>query len=65
MAPRNLLAYMMLGRDKICAVVAAPDAKSMARQLRRALRQTRTVELRLDWLVNERRVARFLRYLAA
>ena len=31
----------MLGRDKICAVVAAPSAKSMRRQLRQALRQTR------------------------
>ena len=56
---------MMLGRDQICAVVAAPDAGSMAGQLRRALEQTRTVELRLDWLANGREIARFLDLLAA
>jgi len=56
---------MILGRDKICAVVAAPDAKSMAEQLQRALRQTSTVELRLDWLVDEAQVAQFLEHLAA
>jgi 3-dehydroquinate dehydratase / shikimate dehydrogenase len=55
---------MMLGRDKICAVVAARDANSMAGQLRRALRQTGTVELRLDWLANGREIARFLDRLA-
>ncbi len=40
----------MLFRDRICAVVAAPTAREMARQLRQALKLTRTVELRLDWL---------------
>jgi 3-dehydroquinate dehydratase/shikimate dehydrogenase len=40
----------MLFRDRICAVVAAPTAREMARQLRQALQLTRTVELRLDWL---------------
>jgi 3-dehydroquinate dehydratase/shikimate dehydrogenase len=50
----------LFGRDKICAVVAATDAKGMLRQLRRAVRRTRAVELRLDWLRNQREVVRFL-----
>jgi 3-dehydroquinate dehydratase / shikimate dehydrogenase len=54
----------MLGRDKVCAVVAARDAKSMQRQLQQALKQTRTLELRLDWLSSDAEIARFLAYLA-
>jgi 3-dehydroquinate dehydratase/shikimate dehydrogenase len=54
----------MFGRDKICAVVAAPDGKGMWRQLALALRDTRTVELRLDWLEGDRQIARFLMQLA-
>lgn len=50
----------MLGHDKICAVVAASDAGGMRNQLRAALRETRTVELRLDWLANDREISRFL-----
>ena len=53
----------MLGRDKICAVVAASGAPSMRRQLRQALRQTRAVELRLDWLSDDAEIARFLKQL--
>src|SRR5271154_5639995 len=55
----------MLGRDKLCAVVAAPDARSMRRQLARALGETRTVELRLDWLSDDREIIDFLARLAA
>lgn len=36
--------------DRICAVVAARTAREMAAQIREALRRTRTIELRLDWL---------------
>jgi len=54
----------MLGRDKVCAVVAAPDAESMHRQLRHALGRTRTVELRLDWMANDGEIRRFLSQLA-
>jgi 3-dehydroquinate dehydratase / shikimate dehydrogenase len=54
----------MLGWDKICAVVAAPDAKFLLRQLEVALGQTRTVELRLDWLEGDSEIERFLRTLA-
>jgi 3-dehydroquinate dehydratase/shikimate dehydrogenase len=55
----------MLGRDKLCAVVAAPDARSMRRQLARALQETRTVELRLDWLSDDFEIIDFLAQLAA
>jgi len=50
----------MLFRDKICAVVAAQDARSALSQIEQALRHTRTVELRLDWLANDREIERFL-----
>jgi len=55
----------MLGQDKTCAVVAAPNARSMRGQLARALWDTRTVELRLDWLSDDAEIDRFLRFLAA
>jgi 3-dehydroquinate dehydratase / shikimate dehydrogenase len=42
----------MSGFDKICAVVADSDARSMRRQLAYALRLTGTIELRLDWLAS-------------
>jgi 3-dehydroquinate dehydratase/shikimate dehydrogenase len=50
----------MFGNNKICAVVAAPDARSMWRQLQHALTQTRTVELRLDWLRDDAEITRFI-----
>jgi len=50
----------MLGHNKLCAVVASSTAQSLARQLRQALRQTHTIELRLDWLANDREIDRFL-----
>ncbi|HEX4075061.1 MAG TPA: shikimate dehydrogenase [Candidatus Acidoferrales bacterium] len=53
----------MLGRDKVCAVVAAPSANSMLAQLAQALRRTRTVELRLDWLSSDSEIEQFLRRL--
>jgi 3-dehydroquinate dehydratase/shikimate dehydrogenase len=52
-----------IGTDKICAVVAAEQSGSMWNQLRQALRDTRTVELRLDWLRNEREIHVFLQRL--
>ncbi|MGH9683773.1 MAG: shikimate dehydrogenase [Candidatus Acidiferrales bacterium] len=55
----------MFDGGKICGVVAARDAKSMLKQLDRALLRTRTVELRLDWLANDAEITRFLRRLAA
>jgi 3-dehydroquinate dehydratase/shikimate dehydrogenase len=55
----------MLGIEKICAVIAAPDARGMWNQLEKGLPQTRVLELRLDWLVDDREIARFLAILAA
>jgi 3-dehydroquinate dehydratase/shikimate dehydrogenase len=55
----------MIGSATICAVVAAPQAAEMRRQLLCALRRTRLVELRLDWLANDAEVGRFLNWLAA
>jgi 3-dehydroquinate dehydratase / shikimate dehydrogenase len=54
----------MIGEDKICAVVAALDAKSMWKQLILAKKGSRTIELRLDWLADDREISRFLAKLA-
>lgn len=51
------------GVRRICAVLAASTAAEMTRQLRSALRETSTVELRLDWLRSDFERARFLRWL--
>jgi 3-dehydroquinate dehydratase / shikimate dehydrogenase len=51
------------GVGRICAVVAAFTAAEMRKQVRSALRVTRTVELRLDWLRNDRERSRFLLFL--
>src|SRR6266404_3702503 len=53
------------GVRRICAVAAASAAREMGRQVRLALRETRTVELRLDWLRNNSERARLLRWLPA
>ncbi len=50
---------------KICAVVAERDASAMALALRRALRVSKTVELRLDWLRSAGEIERMIRWLAA
>jgi 3-dehydroquinate dehydratase/shikimate dehydrogenase len=42
------------GKARICAVVATPRARDFQRRVRAALKQTPTVELRLDWLANDR-----------
>ncbi|PYU72618.1 MAG: shikimate dehydrogenase [Acidobacteria bacterium] len=51
------------GVRRICAVVAASTAAEMSKMVRSALRQTRTVELRLDWLSSDAERARFLDWL--
>jgi 3-dehydroquinate dehydratase/shikimate dehydrogenase len=53
------------GVGRICAVVAAATAAEMAKQVRSALKVTRTVELRLDWLHSDRERSRFLRFLTS
>ena len=52
------------GLRRICAVVAASTAADMSKQVRSALRQTTTVELRLDWLRSDAERGRFLEWLA-
>jgi 3-dehydroquinate dehydratase/shikimate dehydrogenase len=51
------------GLERLCAVVAAETARKMRRDVRRAVRETRTVELRLDWLRSDPERALFLRWL--
>ncbi|HEV2289536.1 MAG TPA: shikimate dehydrogenase [Candidatus Acidoferrales bacterium] len=46
---------------RVCGVVAAATAREAWRQFARASRQTRTVELRLDWLKDD---AEFLRFIS-
>ena len=53
------------GVRRICAVAAASTAREMGQQVRSALRQTKTIELRLDWLRGDSARARFLRWLPA
>src|SRR5215472_3303680 len=48
-----------IGKSKICAVVAAENAAEMWRQLR-ALKEAKAIELRLDWLANDKEIERFL-----
>ena len=50
----------LFGEDRICGVVAARTAREMWQQLREAVRDTRTVELRLDWLKSEQELQVFL-----
>jgi len=51
------------GVGRICAVVAAATAAEMDSQIRSALKVTRTIELRLDWLRSDRERSRLLRSL--
>ena len=52
------------GVRHICAVAAASTAAQMRAQVREALRETPTVELRLDWLRDDREREQLLRWLA-
>src|SRR3981081_2156898 len=51
------------GVARICAGIASSSAREMAVQLRLALRETPTVELRLDWLKSDSERRRFLDWL--
>lgn len=51
------------GLRRICAVVAASTASEMAKLLRSALKETSSVELRLDWLSSDADRVRFLGWL--
>jgi len=52
------------GIERVCGVVAAASAREMVKQIRLVLRETPTVELRLDWLANDTERARLLDWLA-
>ena len=54
----------IFGKDKICAVVAGRNAADAAAHLLRALRETRTAELRLDWLASRSEIHKILQWLA-
>lgn len=51
------------GIRRICAVAAASTAAEMAELVRKGLRETPTIELRLDWLHNDSERSRFLHWL--
>ncbi len=51
------------GVQRIAAVVAAPTASEMSRQVLSARKETPTIELRLDWLRNDAQRSRFLSWL--
>src|SRR2546430_15394693 len=50
--------------NRICAVAAAKTAAEMARLVRAGLKETRTIELRLDWLKSDAERRKLLRWLA-
>ncbi|HEU0370308.1 MAG TPA: type I 3-dehydroquinate dehydratase, partial [Candidatus Acidoferrum sp.] len=49
--------------NRLCAVIATPSARQALAQLQQALRYTRTLELRLDWLKSDRERSSLLRSL--
>jgi 3-dehydroquinate dehydratase / shikimate dehydrogenase len=53
------------GPRRLCAVLAAPTAQLMRSQFRSALKQTPTIELRLDWLRSDAERRKFLAWLRA
>src|SRR5258708_13016946 len=53
------------GIERLCGVLAAPTARELRRLLALALRETRTAEIRLDWLKNDAERRAFLQWLKA
>jgi 3-dehydroquinate dehydratase / shikimate dehydrogenase len=51
------------GRARVCAVVATPRARDFRKLVLLALKQTPTIELRLDWLASDRERHRALHWL--
>lgn len=51
------------GLGRICGVAAAPTARELAKLVRRAAKETPTVELRLDWLKTDLEREKFLSWL--
>jgi 3-dehydroquinate dehydratase len=53
----------IFGADRVCGVIAGSTARDMMAQTRRALRATRIVEVRLDYLRNSSQRTTFLNWL--
>jgi len=53
----------LFGTDRVCGVVAAETAREMRLLVRRGLGETRTLELRLDYLRSEKELNAFLSWL--
>ena len=53
------------GIARLCGVVAAPTASELRRLLAKALQETPTAEIRLDWLKNDGERRAFLKWLKA
>jgi 3-dehydroquinate dehydratase/shikimate dehydrogenase len=53
----------LFGENRVCGVIAAGTADAMISQMRLALRTTRTLELRLDYLRNAKDRSAFLNWL--
>lgn len=51
------------GLNRICGVAAAPTARELGKLVLRAVKDTPTVELRLDWLRNDTEREKFLGWL--
>ncbi len=51
------------GLNRICGVAAAPTARELAHLVRLAVRETSTIELRLDWLRTDSEREKFLAWL--
>jgi 3-dehydroquinate dehydratase/shikimate dehydrogenase len=54
----------IFGKERICGVIASRDAAGAVRQVAAALRETRMIELRLDWLRSRAEIRNLLRWLA-
>src|SRR5712692_456468 len=52
------------GIHRICAVAAASTAAEMRKLVRQAMRFSRTIELRLDWLANDAQRQKFMAWIA-
>src|SRR5215831_4163979 len=46
--------------DRLCAVIATPSAREALEQIQRARKDTKTLELRLDWLRSDQERAKLL-----
>src|SRR5260370_16631398 len=55
---------LQFGTRRICAVAAASTAAEMRKLVRQAMRFSRTIELRLDWLANDTQRQKFMAWLA-